>query len=103
MTHTRTGTSRATGTTAVRLSLVGNWIGRGCTYPSVRAPSPYSARWRCQVLPHVIPARLLAPKRRDDDLEQRAHTRPRQRRHPRVSSDRLAMDAARPAHVRLDG
>jgi len=45
----------------------------------------------------------LAPKRRDDDVEQRAYPGPGQGRHPRVRADRLAGDAARLADVRLGG
>jgi len=47
--------------------------------PNVRSPSLHSAPWRYQILPLGVLARLLAPKCRDDDLEQRARTRPRQR------------------------
>lgn len=61
----------------------------------------FSARSKRALLPLPFPARLHAPKRRNDDIEQRPRPRPRQTRRPRLPILAMAHPERRPTHVRL--
>lgn len=61
-------------------------------------PSP---RWQRETLLLALPARLLAPKRSNDDIQQRTYPRPRQRRYPRLQTYGMAVPARGFEDVRM--